>query len=88
MARDTFERELERVRRWYGCFVAGYVVMPEPVHLLISEPERGQPAQFKADLRMFGDLDFETPGWNIPKGSAFHSCQSNIAETVQGTQFS
>lgn len=39
-ARDIFERELERVRRWYGCFVSGYVVMPNHVHLLISEPER------------------------------------------------
>ena len=41
-ARDTFERELERVHRWYGCFVTGYVVMPEHVHLLLSEPERGK----------------------------------------------
>jgi len=40
-ARDAFEHELERVRRWYGCYVSGYVVMPEHVHLLISEPERG-----------------------------------------------
>ncbi len=40
-ARNLFERELERVRRWYGCYVTGYVVMPEHVHLLISEPERG-----------------------------------------------
>jgi REP-associated tyrosine transposase len=39
-ARDAFERELERVRHWYGCYVLGYVVMPEHVHLLISEPER------------------------------------------------
>jgi putative transposase len=39
-AREIFERELERVRRWYGCFVAGYVVMPEHVHLLMTEPER------------------------------------------------
>ena len=39
-ARETFERELERVRRWYGCYVTGYVVMPEHIHLLISEPER------------------------------------------------
>jgi len=38
--RETFERELERVRCWYGCYVTGYVVMPEHVHLLISEPER------------------------------------------------
>jgi putative transposase len=41
-ARETFENQLERVRIWYGCYVTGYVVMPEHVHLLISEPERGQ----------------------------------------------
>jgi putative transposase len=41
-AREIFERELERVRRWYGLFVTGYVVMPEHVHLLITEPERGE----------------------------------------------
>jgi putative transposase len=39
-ARDAFEVELERARKWYGFFVSGYVVMPEHVHLLISEPER------------------------------------------------
>jgi putative transposase len=31
---------LERVRRWYGFYVSGYVVMPEHVHLVVSEPER------------------------------------------------
>jgi putative transposase len=41
-AKQTFERELERVRAWYGCYVRGYVVMPEHVHLLISEPERSK----------------------------------------------
>jgi putative transposase len=40
-ARDTFVSALERVRQWYGFYVVGYVVMPEPVHLLISEPVRG-----------------------------------------------
>ena len=39
-ARDTFEKTLERVRRWYGFYIVGYVVMPEHVHLLVSEPER------------------------------------------------
>jgi REP element-mobilizing transposase RayT len=42
VAREVFEQELERVRRWYGCYVTGYVVMPEHVHLLISEPEHGE----------------------------------------------
>jgi putative transposase len=41
-SRDVFEQTLERVRRWYGFYVAGYVVMPEHVHLLVTEPERGQ----------------------------------------------
>jgi putative transposase len=39
-ARDVFVDSFERTRRWYGFYVAGYVVMPEHVHLLISEPER------------------------------------------------
>jgi putative transposase len=39
-ARDVFEQTLEQARRWYGLYVTGYVVMPEHVHLLISEPER------------------------------------------------
>ena len=39
-ARNTFIQSLERTRRWYGFYVVGYVVMPEHVHLLISEPER------------------------------------------------
>src|SRR5579864_1911089 len=41
-ARERFEIELERVRMWYGIYIAGYVVMPEHVHLLVSEPERSQ----------------------------------------------
>jgi putative transposase len=39
-ARHIFEQTLEQVRRWYGLYIAGYVVMPEHVHLLLSEPER------------------------------------------------
>jgi len=39
--RELFERALEDARRRYALFVTGYVVMPEHVHLLLSEPERG-----------------------------------------------
>jgi REP element-mobilizing transposase RayT len=38
--RDLFVRTLETVRRWYGFRLIGYAVMPEHVHLLLSEPER------------------------------------------------
>lgn len=37
---ELFEDALERVRRRYLFVVAGYVVMPEHVHLLVNEPKR------------------------------------------------
>ncbi len=40
-SRRIFEQALERVRRQYVVYVCGYVVMPEHVHLLVSEPEEG-----------------------------------------------
>jgi putative transposase len=42
--RDLFLEVLERVRRRYGFVVVGYVIMPEHVHLLFSEPDRGDPS--------------------------------------------
>lgn len=39
-ARDLFERSLERMRIRYDFYVSGYVVMPEHVHLLVSEPRK------------------------------------------------
>ena len=41
VARRIFELALERVRRRFRLCVYGYVVMPEHVHLLISEPAEG-----------------------------------------------
>jgi putative transposase len=37
--RDVFEQSLEHVRRDYDFGVDAYVVMPEHVHLLVSEPK-------------------------------------------------
>jgi putative transposase len=37
-AKETFELSLEKMRLTYGFKVVGYVVMPEHVHLLLSEP--------------------------------------------------
>jgi len=39
--RDLFEDALERMRCRYEFQVVGYMVMPEHVHLLVSEPGRG-----------------------------------------------
>ncbi|MGB6974687.1 MAG: transposase [Terracidiphilus sp.] len=40
-ARELFESALERIRKRYRFVVCGYVVMPEHVHLLVSEPALG-----------------------------------------------
>jgi putative transposase len=37
---NLFELSLETIRRRYVFFVFGYVIMPEHVHLLVSEPKR------------------------------------------------
>jgi putative transposase len=38
--RDMFLRALEKIASDYQLTIVGYVVMPEHVHLLVSEPER------------------------------------------------
>jgi putative transposase len=39
--RECFEEELEQIRKRYEFTVSGYVVMPEHVHILVSEPVQG-----------------------------------------------
>ena len=43
-ARNLFVKELGQVRREYGFLLAGYVVMPNHVHLLMSEPKKATPS--------------------------------------------
>jgi putative transposase len=43
--RDLLLEVLERVRLRYQFVVVGYVIMPEHMHLLLSEPERGDPSK-------------------------------------------
>jgi putative transposase len=42
--RDYFLSVFEQTRQRYRFVVVGYVVMPERVHLLITEPEVGTPS--------------------------------------------
>ncbi len=51
-ARDLFEAALERVRQRYLLAVAGYVVMPEHVHLLVSEPRSATLARAVQALKL------------------------------------
>jgi len=51
-ARNTFVRALREVRAKYRCALAGYVVMPEHVHLLIGEPRMGTPSTVVHSLKL------------------------------------
>jgi len=49
--RSLFEASLERVRQPYSLCIYGYVVMPEHIHMLVNEPERGTLAQVMQSLK-------------------------------------
>ena len=40
MARDIFQKILEDTRQKYSFDIHGYVIMPDHLHLLLTEPER------------------------------------------------
>ena len=50
--RDIFVKELAKIRDEMGFRLVGYVVMPEHVHLLISEPKRGTPSSVLQRLKL------------------------------------
>jgi len=43
-ARNVFLKTLGQVREQYGFTVVGHVIMPEHIHMLISEPRKGTPS--------------------------------------------
>jgi putative transposase len=51
-ARNAFVAALAEVRAKYGFALAGYVVMPEHVHLLIGESEAGDPSTVVQSLKL------------------------------------
>ncbi len=51
-ARDIFVKEMGRVRDGMGFHLLGYVVMPEHVHPLISEPPQGTPSTVLQKLKL------------------------------------
>ena len=50
-ARKVFESSLETMRRKYGLQIDSYVVMPEHIHLLISEPNVRDPSDVMKVLK-------------------------------------
>lgn len=51
-ARNVFVKALGEVRAKYGFSLAGYVVMPEHVHLLIGESNKGTPSTVIHSLKL------------------------------------
>jgi putative transposase len=49
--RDLLLTVLEQVRQRYRFVVVGYVVMPDHIHLLIGEPEQGDPSMVMQALK-------------------------------------
>ena len=49
--RDLFLAVLEQMRLRYAFVVVGYVVMPEHIHLLISEPQQRNPSTVMQALK-------------------------------------
>jgi REP element-mobilizing transposase RayT len=75
-AHGMFVQTLETVRRWYGLWLIGYVVMPEHVHLLLSEPERKNLALVLQMLkqmvcRKLQPTSVGGPSYREAKGGAF-----------------
>jgi len=71
-ARGVFVQALDRVRKEYAFKLVGYVVMPEHVHLLLSEPARGTPSTV---LKMLAHP--EAQHWpKAPGGAALFSLRS------------
>ncbi len=66
VARDLFEDALERTRRRYRFVIAGYVVMPEHVHLLVSEPAKSDISGVVHALKLSVALRLvERPFWQV-----------------------
>ncbi|MGA2674466.1 MAG: transposase [Terracidiphilus sp.] len=62
--RDLFESALARIRKSFRLAVAGYVVMPEHVHLLVSEPREGDLSSAVRSLKLSVSLrSAERPFW-------------------------
>jgi putative transposase len=63
-ARTRFEGALERSRSRCGFCVLGYVVMPEHVHLLVSEPDSVPLAKALHSLKLsMSKLSLQRPFW-------------------------
>lgn len=85
---ELFEDALERVRLRYLFVVAGYVVMPEHVHLLVNEPARALLSRAMQALNCPSHLEAakDLSGWRTIMTSTFPRTRSswrNCATSIE-----
>lgn len=74
-ARDCFVKVLDEVRLRFEFRLIGYVVMPEHVHLLMSEPKTANPSTVLQVLKQKVARDLHKPAPLKTKGAAPHLWQ-------------
>jgi putative transposase len=78
-SRNVFAKIPAEVRGRYGFALVGYVIMPEHIHLLISEPQKGTPSTVMQVLkqRVSRCLRGEPGGQLSAARSNLHSCSAD-----------
>ena len=79
------ESALERVRRSYRLYVCGYVVMPDHVHLLLSEPQiesNPESGLLKPDFGLSGSPDWLSSPQHYTLADAVKSLKQGVARRL------
>ena len=82
-SRRFFELALERVRHSFRLQVYGYVVMPEHVHLLLSEPQQ-EGGPFKPGFGLSGDVYLLSEPQQDTLADALKSLKQGVSRRLIG----
>ncbi len=85
-ARDVFVAALAKIRQRYGFLLLGYVVMPEHVHLLISESAKCTPSLALKVLKQRVSRDLRKPKHRVATGQmrlAFQEGEAGLPQFWQ-----
>jgi putative transposase len=84
-ARDCFIEKLSECRARFGFSLIGYVVMPEHVHLLISEPPQSSPSEVMRELKRSVALSLLSD--DLKNKHSTQALPSNVAAKDDGDHF-
>ncbi len=84
-SRELVESALERVRRSYRLYIYGYVVMPDHVHLLLSEPQtqdNPNSGTLKPGFGLSGSTGWLNNPQEYPLADALKSLKQGVARRL------